>query len=311
MNNVFYITGNEAYLKDEALLKTKAKVLGEKYDQADLRTYYGAEVKMREVADFLKTAPFLSPCRLVIIKAADKLKAGEKEILKSYLKDPSRINQLIIAIGEKDSSLDSMLKGANKIDCRRLYGRRLSDWIRDKLKKYQLSNDVVSLLADNTSGDLTNLAQAIEKLELYVGQKKKIERSDVEKVIGRNLRETIFDLTRAISSQDSKSALPILSQLLNNGGRSSEIIGLILWQLRQLRRGSELLTERIDNARISAELKVKPFFMNNFLKQVRFFTKERIDKAHQLILNADLDIKKSRSKERFILEELIVRLCLL
>jgi len=86
----------------------------------------------------------------------------------------------------------------------------------------------------------------------------------------------IFDLGRTIASKKSKEALLCLSRLLENGEKHSNILGVIGWQWRKLRR----------------EMPEQEFL-----------------RGLKLLQEADLNIKRSRLKGDLALEILIVKLC--
>lgn len=91
-------------------------------------------------------------------------------------------------------------------------------------------------------------------------------------------KENVFDMTNAMSARNPKEALRILSSLITNGDHPLQIMGGLVWFWGKMRN-------RLKN----------DFFKKGLLE----------------LQEADLNIKRSRIKSQFALEELVVKLCLL
>ena len=72
------------------------------------------------------------------------------------------------------------------------------------------------------------VSNELEKLILYVGEKKRITLGDVETMVLAAKQRSLYELTDAISSQDRVRALEILDAILATGDGDEAAIGHIL-----------------------------------------------------------------------------------
>ena len=69
------------------------------------------------------------------------------------------------------------------------------------------------------------VSNELEKLILYVGEKKKITLGDVETMVLAAKQRSLYELTDAISAKDRVRALSILDALLSTGDGEEAAIG--------------------------------------------------------------------------------------
>ena len=74
-------------------------------------------------------------------------------------------------------------------------------------------------LVDSLGGDMMMISNELEKLLLYVGEKKRITLGDVETMVLAAKQRTLYELTDAISATDRPRALVILDAMLSHRRR--------------------------------------------------------------------------------------------
>ena len=91
----------------------------------------------------------------------------------------------------------------------------------------KLDTDAARELVDSLGGDMMMVANELEKLVLFVGEKKRITLGDVETMVLAAKQRSFYELTDAISARDRARALAVLDAILNtrrwrrSGHRSS------------------------------------------------------------------------------------------
>ena len=80
-------------------------------------------------------------------------------------------------------------------------------------------------LVDALGGDMMMIAGELEKLILYVGEKKRITLGDVETMVLAAKQRTLYELTDAISAKDRPRALAIMDAILSSGDGEDAAIG--------------------------------------------------------------------------------------
>jgi DNA polymerase-3 subunit delta len=173
-----------------------------------------------------------------------------------------------------------------------------------------ITADAARALKDLYGGDMGSVAQELQKLSSFVGDRKQIETEDVEAIAGKHINASAFDLTDAIEVNDIKKALSIISELTLSGKKHYEIIGLLCWQMKRLFKGRVLLEKGVSDAQIAGTLKISRRYYDRFLKQLKASTLDGIESKMKTLLETDLDIKRSKYNPAIALELAVVKLCL-
>jgi DNA polymerase-3 subunit delta len=133
----------------------------------------------------------------------------------------------------------------------------------------------VTLLVERTGLDITQLRGAIERLLLYVGDKKAITLDDVREVVGEHAFVDDWAVINAIGDGDAARALKGVAQRLDRGDSPHGIVGQLRWWV------SSRLAEGAP---------------------------ERVRPALDALLRTDLALKSSGGDDRVLLERLVVDL---
>lgn len=132
-----------------------------------------------------------------------------------------------------------------------------------------------SILVNNLGNNLKLLSNSLDNLILYIGAKKTIEVSDVERLVGRDLTTTAFELFDAITVRNKSKTLQILDSLFKERINSAQILGAL---------AHKIMSERT---------RISPSLFERFLQNLQ---------------QTDSDIKTGRQSQRIALELLMVRL---
>src|SRR5207302_3905087 len=92
-------------------------------------------------------------------------------------------------------------------------------WIAEycTTREVKIDADGARELVDALGGDMMMVSNELEKLILYVGEKKKVTLGDVETMVLAAKQRSLYELTDAISSKDRVRALEVLDALLSTG----------------------------------------------------------------------------------------------
>lgn len=285
---VYLFLGRENALKGEALEDLKRRTLSGGNADLNYAVFYPEEFDPHEFQDAVNTQPFLSPSRFVVIRDADRLPREAKDSVISYAKNRCETTVLIITAdpdpraAAADPFLAEISKYAKIRHFGNLEGEGLRRYIAEKASAYdkRINRDAAELVIAKVGNDLGKLRMAVEKLANYSGQRKAIEKKDVEVLVGRSLEETVFDMTDAMVDGKASRSLSILSGLLRDSARPESIIGAIGTALKRKARSR------------GSSQRVKRWFKECF----------------SYLAKADHDIKNRDLDKKVILESLIIRL---
>jgi len=314
--SVYLFAGEETHLKEKELRRLKESILDEKTAELNYNVFDGSDSSAKDIISCLKTMPFLSPRRLVVVKRAERLGDADKALIADYASSPQDTSCLVLDAGDESFPKGFFVQNARVGIVRfdKVPFFRMSDWIRGLVRSHgkSIDDEALELVRDLVGHKGHGIAQnEIEKLASFVGDRKEIKVEDVEEVVGRDLVRTAFDITDAIGAQDTERALGILRHIEETSvPRYGHLIGLISWHLKSLLRYRILLDSGRSVSEVTVSLRVPPRLRAGYINQIRRHRASELRSKLELLLNTDLDIKTGRMEPKASLEAAIVRLCL-
>jgi DNA polymerase-3 subunit delta len=177
-----------------------------------------------------------------------------------------------------------------------------------------LEQDAARELVDALGGDLMTIANELEKLALYVGDKKRITLGDVETLVLAAKQRSLYELTDAISSKNRAAALEVLDAILSSGDGEEAAIGHLYMLARTFRQMLVIHEHNVRDARALWQalwqgFRVPPFAADDVVRQARRYKSRReLTRALRLIARADLALRSSPVSKRLVLEQLVLEL---
>ena len=169
-------------------------------------------------------------------------------------------------------------------------------------------------LVDALGGDMMMISNDLEKLILYVGEKKLITLGDVETMVLAAKQRSLYELTDAISSKDRVRALEILDAILASGEGEEAAIGHVYMLAKTFRQMLIILERNVrDQRMLWAALwqgfRVPPFAADDIIRQARRYKNRReLTRAIRLVAKADLALRSNPVSKRMVLERLVMDL---
>lgn len=202
----------------------------------------------------------------------------------------------------------------------------------------QITPRAFTQLRTRTGGDMHTIAEAINKIIDFVGNKRQIDEHDIQNIVTQNTFDSIFDLTDAIGRRSVGQALKSLHEVLANGRDPIPINSMIMRQLRftlqakliASRKGIRSLPSRMLLSKFTENifqplakemgnllpkspsdniLKQNPYVAYKVFQTLHAFSAEELAAAIEKTLIVDTQLKTSQQNETGILEELVCELC--
>ena len=310
---LYFLYGKERYLLDRAVDLLRARVLDPRTRDFNYELFYGKEAGASRIAQAARTLPMMAKRRLILVRDADEMKADELGGLVSYVSDPAPETCLVF-VGEKaDQRLkffSAFKKHGELVKLEPLYERQLPDFVRGEAKArgVTLAPDAVTMIVAEIGAELGQLADAVERLAMYAGERKQITADDVDKVVATTRQRSVFELANAVGAGDRASALAMLSSMLGARESGVRIVAMLARHLRQLWITSELLQRTRDKFEIASALGIPPFFADDIIRQARTLDAAKAKRMHAALFTADKNLKSSRLDDARLLETLILEL---
>ncbi len=309
---VYLIYGEEDLLVDECVQAIVEKAVNSSIKGFNLDVMYGSNADAQDVVVHASSFPMMSDRRVVVVKEFEKLVATEaaRELITAYIKKPLESTCLILASESPDfrkKPFTDLKKHAELVECKPLYDNQVLAWITSRVTKLgkKISPEACRLLQAYVGNSLRALQSEIEKLFIYVGDKKQIESEDVAGVVGESKDYTIFELQNTIGKRDIALAMQIVERMLEFGTDPIFMIKMLTRFFIQLYKLTELKQRRGSEQEMASELGIRPYFVKQYLAFVSNFSKEQIEQNFRALLDADLTLK-STSRDPHLVMDLLV-----
>ncbi len=189
-------------------------------------------------------------------------------------------------------------------------------WIADYCtsRGVKIEADGARELVDALGGDMMMISNDLEKLILYVGEKKLITHGDVETMVLAAKQRSLYELTDAISSKDRVRSLEVLDAMLASGEGEDAAIGHVYMLAKTFRQMLIILERNVrDQRMLWAALwqgfRVPPFAADDIIRQARRYKNRReLTRAIRLVAKADLALRSNPVSKRMVLERLVMDL---
>lgn len=313
--SLYFLHGDEPYLLNDITNRFRHGILPEGMDDFNLSSFYAADADINQVRDAVETLPMMCDRRLVILRECQDLTDKEWQILEPLFKTPVESTIFVLVGGKVDKrkkQLRLLMEIGDCVEFKKPYDNQVPAWIKHIAKnlEMQISNDAIHLLHRLVGSNLFDVESELQKLQDFVGSKDiRIEREHVEKVVDRVKEDSVFDLTRAIGESNRVQAIELVRHLLQQGQNEGGVISLIARHIRLLllvKRGQDL---GYTGNRLAEYSDVRPFFLEQYVKQNRTWTKDKLEHVLSHLHQTDRAFRSSKLSTQILLENLILKVC--
>ena len=296
------------------------------------------EVDLQQVLDQARTPSLMSPFQVFFVRGVKNLYGRGKHddefsAIEDYFKNPNPDALLVFVADHISIPAD-----ARRMD---LTDKERYERIRETLGEYcailefarvdegdamkwasqvadaegvKLENDAARELVDSLGGDMLMVASELEKLVLFVGDKKRIALGDVETLVLAAKQRSFYELTDAISSRDRARALAVLDAILSTGDGEDAAIGHLYMLSRTFRQMLVILERNVRDSRALWQalwqgFRIPPFAAEDIIRQARRYKSRReLTGALRRVARADLALRSNPPSKRLVLENLVLDL---
>jgi DNA polymerase-3 subunit delta len=269
----------------------------------------------------------MSKRRLVMVRGIERWepKAGRSE---GKLTDKDPLEKLVDYAKAPSSSTVLLLLGAGLDKRRKLYTVAKSDgflvaceplarhelprWIEARVaeRSCKIGPGVADLLAELTGPELAPVADAVERLCLYVGDGNEITEDAVATCIVRLRTTSVWELVGAVGRRDAGAALSALADVYDPQDRGLRLLGVLAWSTRQLLRFEAALRAGASPDQAAIRAGAPPFKARELSQQVKALPRADLERWPELLARLDLELKGgTRRPPLAVLESAILKLC--
>lgn len=312
---VYLFYGEEEFLLRDALGHIIKKVVDPRTRDFNFNTIYCREASVSDILAIALTVPIMSERRLLVLRDIDALKVADVEGLLPYLKSPSPSTCLVMISDQKkynNETVTTAVKdgGGAVVAFYALQEREVRDWIAEwaRSRGLTIAAEAVQFVAQIVGNDLQKINNELEKVEIYINNRKEITLNDVKLVVGDFREFTPYDLADAIGRKDRQKAFLVLSQLLQEGVKPVGLLGMIAWNFRRLLRAKSMESSGMSYDEIKKRLNILWLHTASFMEQMNKFSEDELRDAIRALLSADQALKSGGQDQRLVLDRLILTL---
>ncbi|MBF0462265.1 MAG: DNA polymerase III subunit delta [Magnetococcales bacterium] len=310
--------GHDQGLVTAAATTLRLATFQEEHADFDLEIFFGGDLNAERLLNSCQSYPFLAPRRLVMLKDADLLSPAASQTLLQYLKRPAPTTLLLVLAGnlEAKNPVRKAFEASTTAWCIPFYaleGRDLRQWLATQLQQegFQADEDALQYLCDHLTGDTRNSRQELEKLILFMGHKRRVQREDVLAMVGETTTHSGFGLAAAITAGQLQEALVILEKLLESGEEPIALLGVISQRLRRVVQCGELLAQGKDPRSVATQLQIFWKEQAEVFEQSRTIPARKLADGLLYCLDADRQLKggsETPIPASQVMERLVMRL---
>lgn len=313
---VYALFGDDPFLKAEARQAILARLVGDD-DSPALSRFVGDAASLADVLDELRTLPFLSPRRIVVVESADGFISAHRRELEGYVESPSSTGVLVLEVRlwAGNTKLAKLVeKTGAAYECKGMAERDLARWLvkmAEVRHQTRLEADAARLLVELVGNELGVLVAEVAKLATAVAAKGRIEAPDVARNVRAGRIETIWNVLEAATTGDAARAVVLLDRLIDSGESPIGLLAAMSANLRKLYHAGELRRRKMPPSEAAKTAGIPSWgeAVEKMVKQHGHLGPTRVGGLPRILLQADLDLKGySNLPPRTILERMLIQL---
>jgi len=312
---IYLFYGDEDFLIDECVKAIIESVLDPSEREFNLDVMDGSWVDVKDVVSHASSFPMVGKRRVVVVKEFEKLVGTDaaKEILGAYVERPLDSTCLVLVSLEPDfrrRPFTDLKKRAALVECKTVYDNQIPAWISERVRRQgkEANAEACRLIHAYVGTSLRSLQNEIDKLLIFVGERKQITPDDVATVVGATKGYTIFELQNAIGRKDTKEAMKILERMLESGQSPQMIIVMLTRFFNQLWKLSDLKLRRMPESEIVREVGIAPYFVRQYMEFHSHFSTDQIERNFKTLLEADTTLKTTSQDPHLVMDLLVLSL---
>jgi DNA polymerase-3 subunit delta len=334
----YVLVGDEAFFQRRCRLALLEHLVAPDCRDFCLQELDLAETSVAEALDRAQTRSLMAPFQVFLIRGVKTLYGrgshdDDFAAIEAYVKNPNPDAVLIfvadhisipadarrIELTDKDRYeriRETLGKYCGVVELARVEEGEGARWIIEFAaeKGVKVEPEAARELVDSLGADLMLISSELEKLMLYVGEKKRITLGDVEALVLAAKQCSLYELTDAISAKDRTRALEVLDGLLNKSGADEAAIGHLYMLAKTFRQMLVISERKVRDQRqlwqaLWQGFRVPPFAADDLIRQARRYSSRRdLTRALRLIARADLALRSNPPSKRLVLEQLVLEL---
>jgi len=343
----YFFYGEEMFLADQFVDHLRQTLAGSSGEDFHIERFYLDETTWMDVIDTARTAPFLfHSWRVIVVRMPERKPGGDKggwkkgdadeeevktvrflsesdqKILRDYCAEPPARTVVVVLMPGKVRKNDTAVRFFSSLpksavlvkELKPLYLSEAMRWVDRRAQSLgkSLTEAAKARLLEIVGPDLRLLGNELDKLAVFVGDRRGIEEDDVNEATGRLRSFEAYELDEALTSADFARGVTVLGNLFAEGERPEVIVSRLATYFRNVLTAQAWLREKnLSKDEIFQHFfpYIKPaqgdFYRKKFaafFSIVEGLSRSGLNSVLRELAKADVKIKTSDADERTALE---------
>ena len=306
LENVYFINGDDAFLRQKAveMIENRAVTLKD----LNIIRFDDENTDIANIVIACRALPMMDEHKVVVCKDIAVKKQDDLKPLVEYARNPTPTTVLVVVDGAGANVYKKFAEVATVVDCSKLDANLLGRLVLSELAHFncKINSDALSTLLSYCNFDYTRINNEIIKLASLIGGGGTITLNDVHNNVSREIDYDIFELSKAVSVKDGKTAIAIIKNLLDKKESPQMLLMLIQSNFRRM---FYAINTKESNAEIASKLGVKEYSIKIAREQGQRFTPARLKKILDLGASLDYQIKAGQMNDENALLDFVANIC--
>ena len=319
LGRLYFFYGEESFLMNHYLTQVKKLLLDPLTESFNFHRLTSETFDMQSFGDAVENLPMMAESTFVQVDDVDifKLNEGDRNKMVEILSDIpdycTVVFTYLTVAWKPDKRLKKLWEAADRhgsmVEFAKQNQRDLIAWVTRHFasQKKRISADLCAYLIDITGGTMTALGGEIDKICAYSGAED-ICKADIDAVTEPVLDAVVFQMTDLLGEGRYAQALLKLQQLLKMQQEPLAILGAVGGQFRKISAARTLMDNGKNAGHLQRLYGIPDYPARKIMEAARRFQPEFCQKAAELILETDYQMKTSFDDSERLLELLILRL---
>lgn len=305
---IWLVFGDEPWQKNDALEKIKNSAKKQGFDEL-IRFSIDDKFNWDELLQEYQSMSLFSSLRIIEVefttgKIGDNGAKGIAQLLALLHQDIQLIfhGPKLDAATQKRKWFKSLEAGGCFLPLYDIEGKQLKQWLNNQARQLKLTlpADVIDLMAELFEGNLSALAQELQKLSILFGQQP-VSLEEAEQLVIKQAKFNPFQLIDTLLIGDLKKCLAMLDQMQHDGSAFGQLVWVVHKEISQLYAMLELVAQGRSTNDIFKQYRIwekkKPLYQH----ALNNITLSNAEQALARLAQVDLLSKTSSDFNDFIL----------
>lgn len=305
----YFFYGNEDYFITS--LKNSIINAFEDSTKLNVKSYNKDNFNVRDVIKYVLNEPFMNDKKLIIFDNLDYFKVSKKdrekeinELLDAFNKTKD-INIVLFyktefddkyAKAYKDNIIADFFKeNGVLLELKKLDEDTLWKYVQNRFKKRNVEIDRVNIayFIRICGNDLLNLFNEADKLVAYLGDRAKVEKSDIDAIVTRSLDDKIYTLIDLYNTNRIEESLKYYGDLITEGEKNEVIFASFSYNYTNLIICKDYMDRGKGLKEISEMMNMETWRVKKLMDANKFVSMDTLKSKVNRITKLSIDRMKS------------------